>query len=113
MTLSSRQQIFAQNVGHLLEYIKCEGYECTLGEALRTPEMAELYAKQGKGIRNSLHCKRLAIDLNLFKDGVYLPDTEDYRAFGEYWESLDPLNRWGGRFKDGGHFSMTDGITAG
>jgi hypothetical protein len=71
--------------------------------------MADLYAKQGKGIKNSLHLKRLAIDLNLFKDGAYLSDTESHRPFGEWWEAQDPLNRWGGRFKDGNHYEMREG----
>ena len=108
MTLSERQQKFAQNAAQLILYIFNEGYACTLGEALRTQEMADLYAKQGKGIKNSLHLKKLAIDLNLFKDGVYLSDTESHRKFGEWWEKLDPMNRWGGRFKDGNHYSMSD-----
>jgi len=45
-------------------------------------------------------------DFNLFKDGVFLQGTEDHRPLGEYWESLDPLCRWGGRFNDGNHYSI-------
>jgi len=108
MTLSERQQVFARNTARLILYMAESNYACTFGEALRTQEMADLYAKQGKGIKNSLHLKRLAIDLNLFKDGVYLSDTESHRKFGEWWEALDPMNRWGGRFKDGNHYSMSD-----
>lgn len=108
MTLSERQQEFAWNVSHLIEKIMCDGYRCTFGEAYRTPEQAALNAKKGIGIVNSLHCKRLAVDLNLFKDGVYLADTESHRPFGEYWESLHPSNRWGGRFKDGNHYEMQE-----
>lgn len=107
MTLSQEQQEFARQVALLITYINTTGYKVTFGEALRTPEQAEIYAKQGKGIKDSLHCKSLAIDLNLFdKSGKYLTQTDDYRTFGEYWESLDPKNRWGGRFTraDGNHF---------
>ena len=113
MALTTLQFTFARNVSRLIEYIFACGYTCTLGEALRTQEMADLYAAQGKGIKNSLHLKKLAIDLNLFKDGIYLPDTESHRPFGEWWEQLHPDNRWGGRFKDGNHYSMTDGIMQG
>ena len=60
------QAMFAQNVARLIEYIFKTGYYCTLGECWRSPEQAEIYVKQGKGIKNSLHCQRLAIDLNLF-----------------------------------------------
>ncbi len=70
--------------------------------------MATLYAKQGKGIVNSLHRKRLAVDINLFKGNKFLSETESYREIGEYWESLHPLNRWGGRFQDGNHFEMKE-----
>jgi len=83
------------------------GYEVTLAEAYRTPEQAELNAKSGKGIRNSLHTQRLAIDLNLFKDGKYLSSTEAHRRLGEWWEKQHELAAWGGRFGDGNHYSFT------
>jgi hypothetical protein len=37
-------------------------------------------------------------------------DVDLIRPYGEYWKSLNPLNRWGGDFKmkkgksDAGHF---------
>lgn len=108
MALTTLQFAFARNVSRLIEYIFSCGYTCTLGEALRTQEMADLYAAQGKGVKNSLHLKKLAIDLNLFIDGKYLADTESHRRFGEWWESLDPLNRWGGRYKDGNHYERME-----
>jgi len=111
MKLSQRQSIFAQNVALLLQYIKGKGFSVTFGEAFRTEEQAHIYAKSGKGITDSLHCKRLAVDLNLINaDGIYMPDSADYKQFGIYWESLNDLNRWGGRFKrmDGNHFEMQD-----
>ena len=107
-SLSNRQQIFAKNVGKLIEFIFSKGYACTFGEAYRTKEQAEWNAAKGIGIKNSLHCKRLAVDLNLFFQGKYLSDSESYRPLGEYWESLHPANRWGGRFKDGNHFEMQE-----
>jgi hypothetical protein len=62
--------------------------------------------KLGYSHPSSNHKQRLAIDFNLFKDGVFLQGTEDHRPLGEYWESLDPLCRWGGRFNDGNHYSI-------
>ena len=80
------------------------------GEAFRTPEQAELNAQSGAGIKNSLHCQRLAIDLILrTSTGVYLKNTPDYEPLGIYWEKLHPLCCWGGRFSDGNHFSITHG----
>ena len=108
MKLSEHQQKFAWNVSCLIAQVFIRGYACTLGEAYRTPEQAALNEAKGIGIKNSQHCKRLAIDLNLFKDGEYLSDTESHRPFGEYWESLDPLNRWGGRYGDGNHYERME-----
>jgi hypothetical protein len=112
MKLQEKQVIFSGNVGALLDYIIKMGFRCTLGEAYRTAEQATLYAQQGKGIKNSLHCKRLAIDLNLFdRAGTYLKSKESYQLFGDYWKSLHPKNRWGGDFEklvDSNHFEMQD-----
>lgn len=90
------------------------GYAVTFGEAYRPPVLAELYAKQGKGIKNSLHTQRLAIDLNLFVDGKYISDGSHaaYRRLGEWWESQSFPGVeccWGGRFHDGNHFSIAHG----
>lgn len=114
MKLSEMQFIFTRNVAKLIEHIFEEGYYCTLGEAHRTQEQALSYAKKGLGTVNSLHCERLAIDLNLFSPtGEYLTSTEDYERFGSYWKKLNSSNRWGGDFKkkDGNHFSYSpDGV---
>ncbi len=111
MTLSDKQTIFAKNVPLLINYIYSKGFMVTFGEAFRTAEQAKIYAAEGKGIIDSLHCKRLAIDLNLLdKNGTYLSDAESYKQFGEYWTTLHPLNRWGGIFTrvDADHFEMQD-----
>lgn len=94
MTLGAKQRAFALMVAELIQYVYDSGYEITFGDA---------HAKSGH-MPNSLHYVRLAIDLNLFKDGAYLTSTEDHQAFGEYWESLG--GSWGGRFGDGNHYSI-------
>jgi hypothetical protein len=101
MKLSEIQQLFARDVATLFKYMEEKGFKYTFAEAYRTPEQAELYAKQGKGIKDSLHCKRLAIDINLFdSDGKFLEDAASHKQFGEFWESLSPMNRWGGKVHD-------------
>jgi hypothetical protein len=98
--LWEEQAAFAQDVSLLLAFVFNSGYLCTLGEAWRSCEQAEIYAKEGKGIVHSQHCRRLAIDLNLYsKDGTYLKDDVHYRKIGIYWESIGKKNRWGGHFK--------------
>ena len=111
MTLLESQQYFAQDVIKLLIYIHNQGYKFTFGEAMRSPEQAAIYAAQGKGIKNSLHCKRLAIDINIFDEhGNFLSDSQDHAIFGKYWESLFSANRWGRRFKrvDGNHYERNE-----
>src|ERR1017187_6750708 len=101
MSLSHDQELFAHNVSTLIIFVFGQGYTCTLGESFRTKEQAELYAKSGKGIADSQHCKRLAIDLNIISpNGTFLTDSADYEPFGIFWEKLCKQNRWGGRFHD-------------
>lgn len=102
-----QQQLFLQMLGLLLQFSASEGYQVTVGECYRPPETAQLYSEQGRGIKNSLHTLRLACDFNLYSDGKYQTSTEAYRPLGEYWESIG--GSWGGRFGDGGHFSLSYG----
>ena len=110
MLLSELQQLFSRDTVLLFKYINDQGYAFTYGEAMRSKEQAAIYAKTGKGILDSLHCKRLAIDINLFKDGIYLDKKEDYDKFADYWESLSPANRNGRNFlrSDANHFERNE-----
>ena len=103
--LRKQQSEFARRLPRLIDYAIDLGFEVTIGEAYRPPETAQLYERQGRGVADSFHCRKLAIDLFLFRDGVYLTATEDYRPLGEFWESIG--GSWGGRFPnvDGNHFS--------
>jgi hypothetical protein len=106
---SDRQAIFTLNTSKLILWADAQEYALTYGEAFRTPEMAAIYAAKGIGIKDSQHCKRLAVDFNLFINGIYRTDSESYGRLGMAWEALHPDNRWGGRFKDGNHFEMQGG----
>lgn len=105
-TLRQKQSRFARGVALLIQYAEVRGYEVTLGEAWRTPEQARRNASAGRGIASSLHRDRLAIDLNLFRNGRWLSSTESHRPLGEFWESLGDDYHWGGRFGDGNHYSI-------
>lgn len=104
MTLGEKQREFTLMVASLIRWAYEHEYELTFGEAYRTPEQAALNAKNGTGIANSLHTKRLAVDFNLFREGKFLQYTEDHQPLGEYWESIG--GTWGGRFGDGNHYSL-------
>ena len=113
MTLRQQQSKFALAVAALIQQAEVMGFEVTFGETYRPSETAALFAQQGKGSKNSLHTKRLAIDLNLFKNGKYLSNSIDYTPLGVWWEEYGKANSlplcWGGRFKraDGNHFSYS------
>jgi len=99
MGLNNKQFKFTRMVALLIQRATDLGYELTFGDA---------YAQTGHMI-NSLHYKRLAVDFNLFKDGVYLTTTKDHEPLGEFWEAMG--GTWGGRFNDGNHYSLAhDGI---
>ncbi len=108
MSLGEKQRKFPLLLMSLIHYIYGKGYEVTWGDGYRDPRVfGNIGDKTGYGHKNSCHKLKLAQDLNLFKDGVYLSKTEDHKEFGEYWESLDPDCTWGGVFQDGNHYSMT------
>ena len=97
MTLSKKQQRFAHMVALLILHAEQLGYAVTFGDAYRDDRVKYGHPK-------SLHRKRLAVDLNLFRDGKYLTTTDDHMPLGEYWESIG--GSWGGRFRDGNHYSL-------
>lgn len=93
MSLRKEQSEFVKMIGLLITYAYAIGYEITFGDA---------WAREGHK-KDSFHYKRLAIDLNLFKDGEYLEQTSDHMPLGLFWESIG--GTWGGRFEDGNHYS--------
>lgn len=104
-TLGQKQRRFARMVARLIDKATELGYEITLGDAYRDPRAFGVMGKSiSYGKANSAHKLRLAIDLNLFKDGKFLSDTENHRQLGEWWESVG--GSWGGRFQDGNHYSL-------
>lgn len=110
MTLGQKQRKFTRMIADLINYAYSNGYELTFGDAYRDPRVhGQVGQKKSYSSANSLHKERLAVDFNLFKDGVYLTRTEDHRPLGEYWESIG--GTWGGRFSspDGNHYSLEHG----
>lgn len=89
------------------------GYQYTLGEIQRSQKEANRLAKLGVGSKNSVHRLKLAVDLHLFRNTIYLKDTESHRALGTYWETLsagkDFTCHWGGHWGDGNHYSIGHG----
>ena len=99
MTLREARVKFTYLVSEkLIPYMRGLGFE---------PAFDEVTNHQGTGhMKESLHYYGCAGDILLYKNGTYLVKTEDYQSSGEYWESLDPDCKWGGRWEDGNHFSF-------
>ena len=117
LTLRQKQSVFVLMVSDLIRFAYENGYELTFGDAwafnlwpvrnLLLPILPKKWVTAFKARmhkKGSFHYKRLAIDLNAFKDGDYLTTTEAHHPLGEYWESLG--GTWGGRWNDGNHYSL-------
>lgn len=100
MRLSEHQRIFTIDIAKLVLKAEKLGIGLTYGEAKRTKFQQQEYMRTGKTkTMNSNHLRRLAVDFNYFIDGSLTYDKVKLQELGDYWESLNPLNRWGGNFK--------------
>ena len=111
MTLGEAQRIFARRIPRLIDYIFDNGYECTFGDAYRSPRAFGGQGEEGPyGRPRSAHKNRLAIDLNLFLDGEYLSTTEAHRPLVSIGYQLILRIMYGvGTFKTG-IIIPTDGV---
>lgn len=130
--LGALQRRFTLSLAKLIVHIYDSGFEASVAESYRSDEQAELNAltdagrirvalltkgefpslaaaikaSTSHGIKASVHRNRLAQDLNLFKNGVFLTSSIDYKQFGDWWKALNPEARWGGDWGDSDHFSF-------
>jgi len=118
--LVREQSVFLLHVCELVKKAGELGFSASAGELYRTPEQQALHVKNGRSTTMaSQHLKRLAIDLNFFRDApdgrpMLISDVETLRPIGQYWESLDTANRWGGNwttFKDTPHFERREAVS--
>ena len=107
LTLGQKQRKLTYMVAQLIIYAYSKGYEMTLGDAYRDPRLhGEVGTKKGYGAPKSLHKSRLAIDFNLFVDGVYITDSGHpaYKDITDYWKEIGGTS--GIDFNDANHFSI-------
>jgi len=113
MSLVTEQAAFLLDMCKLIQFATEQGFTLTAGELYRTPEQQEIYVKTNRSsTMNSMHLLRLAVDFNIFKDGKLVGNKATLAPLGAYWESLNPLNSWGGNGKklvDTPHFSRGQG----
>lgn len=104
-SLGAKQRQFSFMIAKLILKAYDMGYEITFGDAYRDPRaFGPMGSSVAYGRANSAHKQRLAIDLNLFKDGTLLTSSSDHEPLGKIWEGMG--GTWGGRFKDGNHYSL-------
>ena len=100
MSAVAEQNAFLLDFVQLVLYATKLGYVVTAGELSRPIEMQQLYVKTGRSkTMDSQHLKRMAGDLNFFKDGKLVQTREELKPLGEFWEGLNPKNRWGGSWR--------------
>ena len=96
MKLGEKQELFMRLLPRLIDKAHELGFEIRGGDLFRDPRVhGQMGVKQGYGAPNSCHKLKLAIDLNLFKDGAFIQTTEGHRELGEWWEKQHELCRWG------------------
>jgi hypothetical protein len=96
MGLVSKQNEFSGMVAQLIIFAQQRGYQITFGDAYRDDRV--IY-----GHKDSLHRKRLAVDLNLFEDGKYVSSDEAHAPLHDFWDSIGGAERIKG---DGNHYSL-------
>ena len=86
------------------------GYEIRGGDLFRDPRaFGDMGEKGVYGHRNSAHKLKLAIDLNITKDGVYLNGnaaTQAHNEIHDFWDTLGGAERIA---HDLNHYSLERG----
>ena len=97
MTLGQKQELFSRMLPIFYLYVQFLGYQIRSGDLFRSPKVfGEMGESLGYGHRNSAHKMKLAIDVNLTKDGVYLQgkDAEDaHNLLHDFWDMLGGAER--------------------
>jgi len=124
LSIVFHQQKFTKDIALLINRATELEVKLSFGEAYRTIDQQLLYY-YGMNVRTedkrlnllsgktrsktlySNHMKRLAVDFNFFINNKLTYTDPLIEELGQYWESLDKHNRWGGNFKgfyDAPHF---------
>jgi len=93
----------------MILFVNEQGWGCRFEWAYRSPAVQQGLVEAGKSrTMKSKHLDRLAVDLTFFDpDGRPIWDKDALQQFGDYFEALNPKNRWGGNwtsFVDTPHF---------
>lgn len=110
MKLGKKQELFSRLLPRLIDKAHELGFEVRMGDVFRDPRLHGAHGEYGRrhvyGHKRSNHKLKLAVDLNLMRSGRLVTSTKGHKELGEWWEQQNELCRWGGRFKDGNHYSL-------
>lgn len=110
MKLSDEQARFDDDLTKLREFAKSLGFKVVIGEVARSYEQQKIYFDSGRSrTMNSRHLQKCAADLDFYKifppeknetwiNGMGRRAIEILAPIGEFWESLNLKNHWGGNF---------------
>lgn len=123
MNLGKKQELFMRLLPLLINKAHQLGFEIRGGDLFRDSRIHGVFGvgitqhvekilnligvNFGYGHKSSCHKLKLAVDLNLTKDGKLITKTSGHKVLGDWWEKQHLDCRWGGRFNDGNHYSMT------
>ena len=81
----------------LFQYAHFHGYEIRIGDCFRDPRVhGDVGTKMAYGHKDSCHKLKLAIDVNLMKDGVYLEGQaakDGHNFLHDFWNMLGGASR--------------------
>jgi hypothetical protein len=107
MKLSEKQAVFTLAISKLITYAYDNGYELTFGDAYRDARLHGVMGiKKGYGAANSCHKIRLAVDFNIFKNGVFLTGNKAIAAHTELHEHWSTLGGSDMILGDSNHYSL-------
>ena len=118
MSQRTKQAKFWQMFAMIILEAQASGDPIVIIEWMRTKERQAYLVSIGRSkTLDSKHLEGLAGDIaflsDINDDGIinYIPDK--YKHLGEYWESLDPNNVWGGRWGDNPNTKKIEGWDSG
>ena len=97
MKLGTNQELFSRMLPLLILYAEFLGYGVRRGDLFRDPRVhGEFGVKKGYGRAYSCHKLKLAADLNMTKDNVYLQGQaaqEVHNKLHDFWDLLGGSKR--------------------
>jgi len=107
MRLGKKQELFMRLLPMLIIKAHELGFEVRGGDLFRDPRSHGEYGeKPGYSASFSNHKLKIAVDLNLMRNGRLVQTTRGHRKLGLWWEKQHELCVWGGQYGDGNHYSL-------